>query len=96
MMIMGADVRRIPRATLTSNDTAVLVDLDLPAYLQNILRLLPETQKLAVVIGNSTIGLASCRILGAIRIERDLVEVNGRGSSSYELRAKGSGHIAQQ
>src|SRR5215469_11949600 len=55
MMIMGADVRRIPRATLTSNDTAVLVDLDLPAYLKNILRLLPETQKLAVVIGNSTI-----------------------------------------
>jgi len=55
MMIMGADVRRIPRATLTSNDTAVLVDLDLPAYLKNILRLLPETQKLAVVIGNSAI-----------------------------------------
>src|SRR5262249_42576608 len=55
MMIMGADVRRIPRATLTSNDKAVLVDLDLPAYLKNILRLLPETLKLAVVTGNSTI-----------------------------------------
>ena len=52
---MGADVRRIPRATLASNDTAVLVDLDPPAYLKNISRLLPDTTNLGVVIGNSTI-----------------------------------------
>jgi len=55
MMIIGADVRRIPPATLTSNDTGVFSDLDLLAYLKNILRLLPDTTNLAVVVGNSTI-----------------------------------------
>ena len=55
MLIMGADLRRIPGATLTSNDVAVLLDLDLPAYLKNILRLLPETTDIAVVVGNSPV-----------------------------------------
>ena len=43
MMIVGADLRRIPGAKLTDNDTGVLLDLDLPAYLKNVLQLLPET-----------------------------------------------------
>jgi hypothetical protein len=34
MLIVGADVRRIPGATRTEIDTAVLLDLDLPAYLR--------------------------------------------------------------
>jgi hypothetical protein len=55
MMIVGADLRRIPGATLTDNDTAVLLDLDLPAYLKNVLRLLPETTDVAVVVGNSPV-----------------------------------------
>ena len=55
MMIVGADLRRIPGATLTDNDTGVLLDLDLPAYLKNILRLLPETTDVAVVVGNSPV-----------------------------------------
>jgi signal transduction histidine kinase len=55
MMIVGADLRRIPGATLTDNDTGVLLDLDLPAYLKNILRLLPETANVAVVVGNSPV-----------------------------------------
>src|SRR5271154_4219046 len=41
MMIVGADLRRVPGATLTDNDTGVFLDLDLPAYLKNVLQLLP-------------------------------------------------------
>ena len=37
------------------NDTAVLLDLDLPAYLANILRLRPETTDVGVVVGNSPV-----------------------------------------
>jgi len=55
MLIVGADVRRIPSATRTKNDTAVLLDLDLPAYLKNILRLRPQTTDIAVVVGNSPV-----------------------------------------
>ena len=55
MMIVGADLRRIPGAKLTDNDTGVLLDLDLPAYLKNILQLLPETTDVAVVVGNSPV-----------------------------------------
>jgi len=55
MMIVGADLRRIPGAKLTDNDTGVLLDLDLPAYLKNVLQLLPETTDVAVVVGNSPV-----------------------------------------
>jgi signal transduction histidine kinase len=55
MLILGADLRRIPGATLTENDTGVLLDLDLPAYIENILRLRPETTNVAVVVGNSPV-----------------------------------------
>jgi signal transduction histidine kinase len=55
MLIMGADIRRIPDATLTENDAAVVLGLDLTAYLENILRLRPETSEVAVVVGNSPV-----------------------------------------
>jgi signal transduction histidine kinase len=55
MLIVGADVRRIPGTTLTENDAAVMLDLDLPAYLKNILNLRPETTEIAVVVGNSPV-----------------------------------------
>ena len=55
MIVIGADVRRIPRETRKDNDTGVLLDLDLPAYLDNILRLRPETKDIAVVVGNSPV-----------------------------------------
>lgn len=55
MLTVGADVRRIPSATVTENDRAVLLDLDLPAYLSNILQLRPETTDIAVVVGNSLV-----------------------------------------
>jgi signal transduction histidine kinase len=55
MLILGADLRRIPGTTLTKYDTGVLLDLDLPAYLDNILRLRPDTTDVAVVVGNSPV-----------------------------------------
>jgi PAS domain S-box-containing protein len=55
MLIVGADVRRIPPTALTENDAAVLVQVDIPAYLENILRLRPETTDVAVVVGNSPV-----------------------------------------
>ena len=55
MLVVGADLRRIPGAALTGTDTAVLLNLDLPAYLKNILRLRPETTDIAVVVGNSPV-----------------------------------------
>jgi signal transduction histidine kinase len=55
MLVVGADVRRIPDSLLKTNDAAVLLDLDLPAYLTNILQLRPETTDVAVVVGNSPV-----------------------------------------
>ena len=55
MLILGADIRRIPGSTRTEYDTGVLLDLDLPAYLTNILQLRPETTDIAVVVGNSPV-----------------------------------------
>jgi hypothetical protein len=55
MMVLGADRRRVPRDTLGKRDTAVLLNLDLPAFFENILRLLPETKHIALVIGNSPV-----------------------------------------
>src|SRR5215831_11097134 len=55
MLIVGAERRRIPGAALTENDTGVLLDLDVPAVLKNILRLRPETTDVAIVVGNSPV-----------------------------------------
>jgi signal transduction histidine kinase len=55
MLIVGADVRRIPSTTRMANDAAVLLGLDLPAYLKNILLLRPETTDIAVVVGHSPV-----------------------------------------
>jgi len=55
MVIVGADRRRIPGHFLSENDTTVLLNLDLPAYLKNILRLRPETTEIGVVVGNSPV-----------------------------------------
>src|SRR5262249_20085153 len=39
----------------TGYDTSVLLDLDLAAYLKNIVRLRPQTTDVAVVVGNSPV-----------------------------------------
>lgn len=52
-MIMAMEQRRLDRASLTANDAVVLERVDFSGILSNILRLLPETNNVAVVIGNS-------------------------------------------
>ena len=47
--------RRIPFNTLTENDAVVAVSIDLAGAIGSMLRLLPETTNVAVVIGNSPI-----------------------------------------
>jgi hypothetical protein len=54
-LFFGADHRRIPESSLTVDDVAVLHENDMPAHLENILRVLPETKNVAVVVGNSSV-----------------------------------------
>jgi signal transduction histidine kinase len=53
MLITGADERTFSAAALSANDTAVPVDIQLRPMIENILRVLPETTAIAIVIGNS-------------------------------------------
>ena len=53
MLIIGADVRRIVPTSLTIMDSAVLSEEDVTAYLENILRLRPNTREVAIVFGSS-------------------------------------------
>ena len=55
MVIIGANQRRIPAATLTENDTGVLLNDDITQFLKNILRVRPDTKHVAIVIGNSPV-----------------------------------------
>ena len=55
MLIVGADRRRIPVSGLKDIDTGVMLDLDLAAYLKNVLQLRPETTEIAVIVGNSPV-----------------------------------------
>jgi signal transduction histidine kinase len=55
MLIVGADVRRIPAATLTRSDTAVFTDFDAPVFVENILHVRPETTEISIVIGDSPV-----------------------------------------
>jgi hypothetical protein len=48
------DERRIPRSNLTANEGAIGSSTDFTAVLENVLRVLPETINVAVVIGNSS------------------------------------------
>ncbi|MCV3211231.1 histidine kinase [Mesorhizobium sp. YC-2] len=53
IVIAGVDARLTPDAATTPNATYIGVKLDLPAFVENILRVRPETTDIAVVIGNS-------------------------------------------
>jgi signal transduction histidine kinase len=55
MLIVGADVRRISDIGRNANDAAVLLNLDLPAYVKNIIQLRPGVTDIAVVVGNSPV-----------------------------------------
>jgi len=53
-MVMGAlDARFVQRNELRKTDAVVAGQVDLPARVNNILRVLPETQTIAVVVGAS-------------------------------------------
>ena len=55
VIFAALDARAIKDATLTANDTMVAVSIDLNAIIENILRTLPNTTTLAVVIGDAPI-----------------------------------------
>ena len=55
VIFAALDARAIKDATLTANDTTVAVSIDLNAVIGNILRTLPNTTTLAVVIGDAPI-----------------------------------------
>jgi PAS domain S-box-containing protein len=52
-MLLAADQRHLQKASLTTNDTVVAVIIDLPRAVENILRLLPQTTHVFVVVGHS-------------------------------------------
>ena len=53
MVFTAVEQRRIQSSSLTDNDAVVAVAHDFPAIIENILRVLPDTRTIAVVIGQS-------------------------------------------
>lgn len=53
VLLTQMDQRRIAAASLTANDAAVPLSINLPLVAENILHVLPRTTHIAVVIGNS-------------------------------------------
>jgi signal transduction histidine kinase len=53
MVLTAVERRRLVYTNLTENDTVVAVAHDLPAVIDNILRVLPDTRNVDVVNGNS-------------------------------------------
>jgi signal transduction histidine kinase len=52
-MLAIAEARRIAAVDLTENDIVVAAEIDLARLIENILRVVPHTTNIAVVIGNS-------------------------------------------
>jgi signal transduction histidine kinase len=50
---MGVDQRRISRIVLTKNDSLVVSDIDFNLIVESILKLLPNTNRIVVILGNS-------------------------------------------
>jgi signal transduction histidine kinase/ABC-type uncharacterized transport system substrate-binding protein len=55
VIFAALDARAIKDPTLTANDTMVAVSIDLTAVIENILRTLPNTTTLAVIMGDAPI-----------------------------------------
>ncbi|MFG3592339.1 ABC transporter substrate binding protein [Bradyrhizobium sp. RDI18] len=53
MLLTAIDQRRVQQMNVTENDTVVAVWIDVPALFENILKVLPRTKTIAVVIGSS-------------------------------------------
>jgi signal transduction histidine kinase len=52
-LFTGLEQRRVPLDALTANDAVVAFNNDFPGLIENILRILPETANVVVVLGNS-------------------------------------------
>ncbi len=52
-LITGLDQRTVSPLTLTANDAAVAISIDIPSVFENILRVAPQTKDIAVIVGNS-------------------------------------------
>src|SRR6185369_7627929 len=53
LLIVGADARTFNNGTLSANDATVPVVMDQALPILNILQLLPDTRRIAVVLGDS-------------------------------------------
>lgn len=53
MVMTAVEERRVQRSALSDNDAVVAVKQDVPALFGNIVRLLPATRTIAVVVGDS-------------------------------------------
>jgi signal transduction histidine kinase len=55
LVITALEERLVPKFALRAGDSVVAVHIDLPGLVDNILRVLPDTQIIAVVLGDSPI-----------------------------------------
>jgi len=53
MLLAAVELRRVEQSMLSEQDATVAVRFDQVALVENILRLLPETKAIAIIIGNS-------------------------------------------
>lgn len=53
LLVGAVDKRRLDGVKVSTNATAVGIDLDLPGIIDNILQILPNTKSIEVVVGNS-------------------------------------------
>ena len=53
LLLAVVDQRFVQGSTLTANDTAVAVNIEIPPLFQNIVQVLPHTENVVVVSGNS-------------------------------------------
>ena len=55
MVLTAVDQRRVQYSDLTANDVAVAVNINYLSAFENILRVLPDTKDVIVVVGTSPI-----------------------------------------
>jgi signal transduction histidine kinase len=49
----GLDERRVPWANLTENDAPIPISVDFAAHIEHILRVLPDTKNIVIIMGDS-------------------------------------------
>ena len=88
MLLAAVELRRVEQSMLSEQDAVVGVRFDQVALFENILRLLPETKAIAIIIGNSPNEqfwvAEQKRILGPLLKNRvELIFVNERPFEDY-------------